>query len=84
MVVHPMPVIAAVEIKTRLNLGEFRKAFDNIVTAKKIKQKFLGHYGHIFGAVFGFFSNKVIDSSSLDAWFKDSCISQHRNEVGVL
>jgi len=84
VVVHPEPVIAAIEIKTKLDLGEFRKAFENIVTAKRIKQKFLGHYGHIFGAVFGFFSNKVIDSSSLNKWFRDDRITQHGSDVGAL
>lgn len=84
VVVRPEPVIAAIEIKTRMDLGEFRKAFDNIVTAKKIKQKSLGYYGHIFGAVFGFFSNKVIDKSSLNSWFKDSRISQYGNDEGAL
>lgn len=84
VVVRPEPVIAAIEIKTRMDLGEFRKAFDNIVTAKKIKQKSLGYYGHIFGAVFGFFSNKVIDKSSLNSWFKDSRISQYGSDVGAL
>ncbi len=84
VVVRPESVIAAIEIKTRMDLGEFRKAFDNIVTAKKIKQKSLGYYGHIFGAVFGFFSNKVIDKSSLNSWFKDSRISQHGSDVGAL
>lgn len=84
VVVRPEPVLAAIEIKTRLDLGEFRKAFDNIVTAKRIKYKSLGHYGHIFGAVFGFFSNKVIDKSSLNSWFKDNRISQHASDVGAL
>jgi hypothetical protein len=76
--------MAAIEIKTRLDLGEFRKAFENIVTAKRIKQKSLGHYGHIFGAVFGFFSNKVLDKSSLNKWFKDDCIAKHGSDVGAL
>ena len=84
VVVRPEPVLAAIEIKTRLNLGEFRKAFDNIVTAKRIKQKSLGHYGHIFGSVFGFFSNKVVDNSTLDTWFKDSLVSKHGNDEGIL
>ena len=84
VVVHPEPVIAAIEIKTKLDLSEFRKAFENIVTAKRIKQRSLGYYGHIFGAVFGFFSNKVIDNSSLNKWFKDESIAQHGNDVGAL
>ena len=84
VVVRPEPVLAAIEIKTRLDLGEFRKAFDNIVTAKRIKQKSLGHYGHIFGAVFGFFSNKVVDKSTLDKWFKDKLVSKHGSDEGIL
>jgi len=84
VVVRPEPVIAAIEIKTRLDRGEFRKAFENIVVAKKIKQKALGYYGHIFGAVFGFFSNKTIDNSVLDAWFKDSFVSNHSSDPGIL
>lgn len=84
VVVRPEPVIAAIEIKTRLDRSEFRKAFENIVVAKKIKQKALGYYGHIFGAVFGFFSNKTIDNSILDAWFKDSLVSGHSRNPGIL
>lgn len=84
VVVRPEPVLAAIEIKTRLDLGEFRKAFDNIVTAKKIKQKSLGHYGHIFGSVFGFFSNKVVNNTTLDTWFKDSLLSKHASDEGIL
>lgn len=78
MIVRPEPVVAAIEIKTRLDLYEFRKAFENIVTAKKIKQLALGHYGHIFGAVFGFFSNKIINTASLDTWFKDNLVFKTR------
>lgn len=84
VIVRPEPVVAAIEIKTRLGLGDFRKAFENIVTAKKIKHLALGHYGHIFGAVFGFFSNKVINTASLDTWFKDSIVSKHARDEGIL
>jgi hypothetical protein len=84
VVVRPEPVIAVIEIKTRLNLGEFRGAFENIVTAKRIKQKSLGYYGHIFGAVFGFFSNKVIDKYSLNTWFRDGLISKHASDEGAI
>jgi len=84
VIVRPEPVVAAIEIKTRLDRGEFRNAFENIVTAKKIKHRALGYYGHIFGAVFGFFSNKMIDKACLDTWFKDSLVSKHAKDAGIL
>ena len=37
-----------------------------------------------YSAVFRFFSNKVIDNSSLNKWFKDASIAQHGNDVGAL
>jgi len=67
-----------------LDLSEFRKAFENVLTAKKLKYQALGYYGHIFGAVFGFYSNKIIDNCILDSWFKDSQISNYSKEVGNL
>jgi hypothetical protein len=84
VIVRPEPVLAAIEIKTRLDLSEFRKAFDNIVTAKRIKQKSLGYYGHMFGAIFGFSSNRIMDESTLDKWFKDSRVSMQKDNEGIL
>ena len=84
VIVRPEPVLAVIEIKTKLDLGKFRKGFENIITAKKLKYQSLGYYGHIFGAIFGFFSNKVIDNKTLDKWFKDSKISMHRDDEGIL
>lgn len=84
VIVRPEPVLAAIEIKTRLDLGEFRKAFNNILIAKKMKYQALGYYGHIFGSIFGFYSNKKLDNHTLDKWFKDSQISDRKEEVGSL
>jgi len=84
VIVRPEPVLAAIEIKTKLDLGEFRKAFDNILTAKKMKYKALGYYGHILGSIFGFYSNIKLDNRTLDKWFKDSKVSKHKEEKGIL
>jgi Domain of unknown function (DUF6602) len=84
VIVRPEPVLAAIEIKTKLDLGEFRKAFKNILIAKKMKYQALGYYGHIFGSIFGFYSNKNIGTDTLDKWFRDSQISSFKDEVGIL
>lgn len=84
VIVRPEPVIAVIEIKTQLLEQQFRDAFDNIFIAKSIKQKALGYYGHMYGSVFGYYSNKILDNSTLDTWFKDKSISEYASKPAAL
>lgn len=71
VVVRPESVIAAIEVKTTLDINEFEKSFKNIFNTKLIKKKSLGYYGHIFGGVIGFKTNvKKFNNKRLDSWFK--------------
>lgn len=71
VIVRPEPVIASIEVKTRLKQRELIEAFSNIVVAKKLKTEALGNlHGHMYGSVFGYFSNSKITNDLLDKWFK--------------
>jgi len=81
VIVRPEPVIATIEVKTELDLPRFREAFDNVLVAKKLKTEALGGlHKHMYGSVFGYFSNKDLNSKTLDKWFKDSEISKYESE----
>lgn len=84
VIVRPEPVVAALEVKTQLKKEDFRKSFANIVSIKKVKKKALNYYGHMYGGVIGFFSNKNLLDATLNEWFKDEKISQFSDEVSAL
>lgn len=72
VIVRPEPVIAAIEVKTQLVERELVGSFNNIGVAKKLKTEALGNlHGHMYGSVFGYFSNHKMPHSTLDKWFKN-------------
>ncbi len=84
VIVRPEPVIAAIEVKSSLYLQHFKDTFENIYTAKQLKKEALGYYGHIYGSVFGYSSNKTINDSVLDRWFKDKAFTKYDKEPEML
>ncbi len=70
VIVRPEAVVAVVEVKTVLKQRELIEAFNNIVTAIRLKHDALCHYGQIMGFVFGYTSNVKLTNDILDKWFK--------------